>query len=195
MTPRTLFGAYDTQPTSVTKVHFIILYQLGDWWWKWVRHAYFGQNVDGEMENATYALGILLQSFPREKIPWWLFVVYANSTVFSSSNFFVSITHRKVRYNSPVMYFWCGDFVYHTKYLCIGEFAMWVIISKENFGMYHEDCGSHNSSPNFWLGLVPELFFFVKGARPLRPGVLVPEVLCASCPSAFLLLPKSSLHC
>lgn len=72
---------------------------------------------------------------------------------------------------------------------------MWVIISKENFGMYHEDCGSHNSSPNFWLGLVPELFFFVKGARPLRPGVLVPEVLCASCPNAFLLLPKSSLHC
>lgn len=31
---------------------------------------HFGQNVDGEVENATYALGILLQSFPRGKIPW-----------------------------------------------------------------------------------------------------------------------------
>lgn len=59
---------------------------------------------------------------------------------------------------------------------------MWVIISKENIGMYHEDCGSHNSSPNFWPWLSARaiFFFFVKGARPLRSGVLVPEVLCAS---------------
>lgn len=30
---------------------------------------YFGQNVDGEEDNATYAFGILLQCFPQGKIP------------------------------------------------------------------------------------------------------------------------------
>lgn len=54
--------AYDIPPTSVTKVQFTILYQLGDWC------VYFGQNVNGKEENATYALGVMLKCFSWGKI-------------------------------------------------------------------------------------------------------------------------------
>lgn len=64
-----------------------------------------GQNVDGEEENTTYALGVPLLCFPQGKTLRYLFVVHANSTKFSSSNLFATIMHTKLRYNITKMFF------------------------------------------------------------------------------------------
>lgn len=66
------------------------------------------------------------------------------------------------------------------RYLCIGELAMQIIVSKESFRKYHQDCGGHISRPNFWLWLRGRAILSVEGARHPRPEVSVPEVLCKS---------------
>lgn len=57
---------------------------------------------------------------------------------------------------------------------------MQIIMSKQSFRKYHQDCGGHTSSPNFWPWLGGGAVLSVEGARPLRPEVLVPEVPCES---------------